>query len=180
LGIRFPSGFRKSEGLREAAEAEQGVDVRLRRRGAQLPQREGMQTEGAVAIGQRVAALAGVVETRRAGDDDAPARPLGVVEPLHEIPPARVLVDLVQDQERLARGQLEPAQARRGPRIVPVEIGRMRLVGPRTEQRQREGRLADLPRTTDEDHFARKHGRHDAFEVAPPYDHILEHSLLYS
>ena len=68
-----------------------------------------MQSEEPVAIGERVTALAVVVEPRRAGDDDAPGRSLRVVDALYEVSPAGVFVDLVEDQERLAGRKLAAA-----------------------------------------------------------------------
>ena len=78
-----------------------------------------MQAKVPVAIGERVAALAVVVQAGGPGDDDAPLALLDVVDPFDQIPPARVLVDLIEDQQRLIGGQLDPPEPRCRPALPP-------------------------------------------------------------
>jgi hypothetical protein len=94
----------------EPAETEEGVDVLLRGARAQLARRERMQPEVAIPVGEGVAALAIVVETGGPRDDDPTPGFLGVGDSLHQIPPAGVLVDLVQDDEGFVRRQLDPPE----------------------------------------------------------------------
>lgn len=64
-------------------------------------------------------------------DVDMTARPPRVRAdpPLHETPPSRVLVNLVQDDERLARREMTAAQGQADLRVVPVQISGMLLGG---------------------------------------------------
>lgn len=68
-----------------------------------------MQPEIPIAARQRVATLAVTVEPRRTRDDDFPTRKLGVENPVHEVSPAGVLVNLIEDQERLIRREFYPS-----------------------------------------------------------------------
>ena len=102
---------------------------------------------------QGVAALAVVVKPGRPRNQEGDTITLGVVEPLHQVAPSRELVNLVQHQEPLASGHPAAKQIRTNSRVVPVQVSG---VPPprRAQQRQREGRLADLSRPTEKDHLA--------------------------
>ena len=100
-----------------------------------------------------------VVEPGRAGNQKPAPRLGGVVQPFHEIPPAPVFVDFIEQDQGLIGGQLAPEEhLSRGNRI-PREIGGMRLVAAR-EQTERKGRLSHLPRAGQNDHFSPE-VRHD-------------------
>lgn len=169
----------REERLRKPAEAQQRLEIVPRRHRAQLAQRVRVQAEVPIPVRERVAALAVVVEAGRARDHDPPARALRVVEAFHQVPPARVLVDFVEDEQRLAGGELEPAEPGGIAGIVPGEVGRVALVGVGVYQGQRERRLPDLPGPADEGHLARERRCDERREVpGPTFHHIGLYSTL--
>ena len=138
-----------------------------------------METEVPVATGQRVPALAVVVEACGPGDQDSPTGPLRVVDALQEIPPARVLVDLVEEQQRFPGRQLGTSYPWWDAGMIPIQIRGVPFVGVLAEQGKRERRLAHLSRATDEHHLLRQRRGHGCFEVAGN-SHIVDYSPLYS
>ncbi len=56
----------------------------------------------------------------------------------------------------------------------------MGLVGALADQRQSEGRLSDLPRSSDEDHLAREYRSDGGFEVAASCTHGKDTTPPYS
>ena len=84
-----------------------------------------MQTMVVVAALQRVPALAVVVESSRARDQEGNVAALPVVESLDEVPPPGELVDFVEYQQVLAGRQLPSGKIRTYKWIVPIEIRRM-------------------------------------------------------
>lgn len=56
----------------------------------------------------------------------------------------------------------------------------MRLVSVLADERQRERRLPDLPRPSDEDHLARQDGRDGGLEVAASGSHGVDNTPLMS
>jgi len=132
------------ERLRETAEAQEITEVAVG-----LGDGEWMEPEVLVAAEERVAAFAVEVEPGRAGHDDFLLVLVRVVDALEEVPPARELVELVVDDDRFCRWQVSAEDGLAEFDVVIVEVPRR----PFFEERSREGRLADLPRTAEEDHL---------------------------
>ena len=137
------------ERLRESSEGQEVGHGRLRV-DAELRHRELVEPEEVVAALQRVAAEAVEIEAGAARDQDPLARAPPVVQTLEPVPPAAVLVDLVEHPELRDR-QLAPQDALAVLGHVPVEVP-----GLGTGDAPGQGRLADLPRSGDEDHLPRQ------------------------
>ena len=125
-----------------------------------------MEAEVPIATRQRVAAFAVIVEARGTGDQDPAAGPFGVVDAFQQIPPPRIFVDLIEEEQRLCGWQLGASQPRWHSGVIPTRVRRVLLVSVLAQEAKRERRLANLSRAADDDHLLR-HGRlHRGFEVA--------------
>src|SRR3972149_9080980 len=100
-----------------------------------------MKPEIAVAARQRVAALAVVVQSRGSGNEDLPAGFLGIVDSLEQIPPSGILVDFIQQEQRFSRRQLRLSEPGRSAGMVPIHVCRMRFIGARSQETERESGL---------------------------------------
>jgi len=92
------------------------------------------------------------VEPGRARDEERLARLPRVVEALHEAPPPRVLVDLVENHPWLPGRNLAAADARPRAYVVPAQVGGMPQAR-RTGKLECERGLAHLTRAAEEDHL---------------------------
>src|SRR5437867_2844031 len=115
---------------------------------AELGRREGMQAEQVISSLQGIPAEAIDVEPSASGDEDLLSAWPSIVQTLEVVPPAPVLVDLVEDPEP-ARRQLALEDALAVLRDVPVQP---RSLGSR--QTQGQGGFSDLARSGQEDHLA--------------------------
>jgi len=120
-----------------------------------------VHAEAEVASHQALAAEVEDVQPGAAGDQDGGEVAVGVEESLEERPPIRILVELVEDQQRFLGPQdLQPELAgqRRGAaddalsmiEVVPVEVGGVPSKAGRFPCRRR---LADLARSHQEQHL---------------------------
>ena len=107
-----------------------------------------MQPKIAIAICERVTAISVIVEPRRTGNEDFAVGMFGVVNAFDEVPPPRIFVDLVENQERLAVRKLFLSNARGNGGVVPVVIGRMLWRCLVTKKPQRQCGLARLSWST--------------------------------
>ena len=138
-----------------------------------------MEPEVPVAAGQRVATLAIVIEPRRAGDEDLAPRPLGVVDALEQVPPSRVLVDFVEQDQGFPRRKLGLSQSRGNAGMIPVQIGGMCFIRVLAQKPERKRRLADLPWAADEHEFLLQGFSNGGFQISRDA-HEMEYSPFYS
>jgi hypothetical protein len=119
----------REQGLREPAEPEQRCQVlvigRARRTG-QFVERKRMEPEVAISPRERVTALAVMIEPRGSRHDKPALALLGVVQTLHQVPPSRILVDLVENDQRLVWRQFPAPECGAGLGVIPPAWGRQR------------------------------------------------------
>ena len=133
----------------KAAQVEEILQLR-RLRQAQFRDRQRMQAKQVVAALERIASKAVEVQPRTSGDENLlPAR-AAIEQPLEEISPGAVLVELVEDPQ-LRGGQLATKNAFAMLGDIPVQVA-----GDSPWKALGESGLADLSRTRDEDHLLRQ------------------------